>query len=228
MFYATTQTMQKLDDVAIKSGLEILQMMELAGWHMLTLFSQLMINNNSNVSIVCGKGNKGGDGLSTARHLVNHGYNVQVILVDNELNKNSQHQLNLLTHTNVSIINLPDTYDLTKSNVIIDALIGYNINRPPKDHYKRAIDSINQTNTQVISYDIPTGIDPSTGKIFDPSIKATTTLMLALPKFFLKTNAAPTAGEVYLADIGIPEGMYDKVKVGSRIKFPPSGLLHLS
>ncbi len=47
----------KLDSLAVENGLEIRQMMELAGWHMLEVFQRLGISKDRKVIVVCGKGN---------------------------------------------------------------------------------------------------------------------------------------------------------------------------
>ena len=63
-------------------------------------------------------------------------------------------------------------------------------------------------NTKIISLDIPSGLNPDTGKEQKPTIKADYTLTLALPKKGLKNSK-----KVYLANIGIPNKLYKKLSL---------------
>ncbi len=57
--------------------------------------------------------------------------------------------------------------------------------------------------------DVPSGVDTTTGTIFDPAIKATATMMLALPKAGLRFPGLETqVGELHLADISVPPSLY--------------------
>ncbi len=58
MYFSSAKEMEKLDELAVAHGLEIRQMMELAGWHILGFFDELDINNDKSVVIVCGRGYK--------------------------------------------------------------------------------------------------------------------------------------------------------------------------
>ena len=85
--------MGRLDRLAISYGLEILQMMELAGFHMISVFRKSRIPKSKKIVILVGVGNKGGDGLSSARHLYNHGWrNITIIMVRRRITKPSAHQ----------------------------------------------------------------------------------------------------------------------------------------
>ncbi len=219
MYYATSDDMARLDKLAVESGLEIRQMMELAGWHMLGLFEQANITVGSSVAVVVGKGNKGGDGLSAARHLINHGYEVTIYLLERGISLYAQHHLDLLLKMDTNIHDYEgqsfDEYD-----VIIDSLIGYRLKGEPRGNYKNAVSSINESSAKVISYDLPTGVDATTGEVIGQSVKADYTLTLALAKKAL-TNSENSRqfGRVLLADIGIPKYIYDQLSLGSRPGF---------
>jgi NAD(P)H-hydrate epimerase len=91
-------------------------------------------------------------------------------------------------------------------DVIIDALIGYGIKGNPQDRFASLIRQANKTKqkgAKIVSLDIPSGIDPNTGEIYDPAIDADYTVTLALPKTGLRKLK-----NVYLANIGIPNKVY--------------------
>jgi len=233
MYYASEKEIEKLDDLAVVNGLQIRQMMELAGWQMVTLFNILKLAKNEKVVIVCGKGNKAGDGLSAARHLINHGYQAKVILVDTNLKPDPKHHLELLAKMGGQIISYKSDRVkaeklITEADVIIDALIGYHLQDNPRSRYAAVINFINNLNKKVIAYDIPTGIDATTGKCRQPCINSWVTLTLAIPKRAVLNKAAKKmSGRVYLADIGIPGFLYDKVAENSRPNFTSRGIVKI-
>ncbi len=61
----------------------------------------------------------------------------------------------------------------------------------------------------ILSLDLPSGLDATTGQAHDPTIRASATLTLALPKTGLRApGASAYVGELYLADIGVPPALY--------------------
>ncbi len=90
------------------------------------------------------------------------------------------------------------------------------------------INIINKVKGDVITYDIPSGVDASTGECLEPCIKAYATLSLALPKHVFDTkNGQAKSGKVYIADIGISDFLYDQIKKNSRPDFMPKGIIKI-
>lgn len=230
MNYATREEMRRLDRLAVNNGLQIRQMMELASWHILSLFNELEIENKEKVCVVVGKGNKGGDGICAARHLINHGYEVNLMLVSKKLVKDAKHQMSLFEKMQVNKLFYVNNKKhaeniLSKSDLIIDEMIGYNLEGAPRKNYADIINLVNHSGKKVIAYDIPTGIDATTGECFEPHIKADFTLTLALPKkAFKKRKASSASGRIFLADIGIPSFIYEKISKGIRPRFNDSDI----
>ncbi len=226
-YYASSEKMAKLDELAVSAGLEIRQMMELAGWHMLNTFDTASIKPISSVAIFVGKGNKGGDGLSAARHLINHGYNVDVFMLEPEISVDSHHHLKLLEKMDAKIQKFTNQ-SLGGYDVVIDSLIGYRLNGSPRGVYPGAVKQINSTNAVVISYDLPTGIIASDGSTPGEVIKADYTLMLALAKQAVSIpKSRQLMGKIVVADIGIPSYLYDQIKQNSRPDFASNGLIEI-
>ncbi len=78
----------------------------------------------------------------------------------------------------------------------------------------------NEQRCPVLALDTPSGVDSTTGKVFQPAIQATATLTLAMPKVGMQEEkAAKQVGELYLADISVPPELYAedslKLKVGA-------------
>jgi len=225
MYYATAQEMEKLDRLVVEQGLEIRQMMELAGWHMVSLFDNLKISKHTNILVVVGKGNKGGDGLCAARHLVNYGWNVKILLLSRAISKDSAHHLKLLEKMQVSIKDFSKSKESIKQcDILVDALIGYHLDGTPRGVFKEAIQEMNNSGKNIISYDLPSGIDPDTGECLEFCIQAFATLSLVMPKKLFETEQGKAkSGHIFVADIGIPTFLYDQIAPGSRPVFDTAG-----
>lgn len=225
MYYATAKEMESLDRHAVASGLEIRQMMELAGWHIIALLKRMKIPKNAHIVVVVGKGNNGGGGLSAARHLANHGRKVSVIALSKRMSKDAKHHLALIKKMKIPLTyfssNEAKAREIIRdADVLIDALLGYHVDGSPRGAYKKVITIMNEAEKKIISYDIPSGIDATSGDCHEPCIRAETTLTVALPKkAFLGKRIRRFSKEILLADIGIPAYVYNTVSRGSRPHF---------
>jgi NAD(P)H-hydrate epimerase len=102
---------------------------------------------------------------------------------------------------NLAAVNAPD--------LIIDGIIGYSLKGPPRIPASDMIRWANSRRAPILALDVPSGIDASTGRVFDPAIKASATMTLALPKEGLRQQGAEElVGELYLADISVPPSLY--------------------
>jgi NAD(P)H-hydrate epimerase len=67
----------------------------------------------------------------------------------------------------------------------------------------------NEQGAPILSLDVPSGVDTATGAVFDPAVRATATMTLALPKEGLcAPGVGDQVGELYLADISVPPSLY--------------------
>lgn len=212
MKYLTRKQIKKIDDLAVRNGLEVRQMMELAGWHMLNVFSELRIQKNKKILVAAGIGNNGGDALCAARHLYNNGYkNLHVLLAKASLRSDAFHQLRIVRKMKIPTKLWNKRIILKDYGVIIDGLIGYQLRGNPKKPYDAIIKAINESKAKVISYDIASGLEATSGKAFDPCVFADATLTLHAPKKGLNTREGKKiSGRVFIGDLGIPESFYKK------------------
>jgi NAD(P)H-hydrate epimerase len=78
----------------------------------------------------------------------------------------------------------------------------------------------------ILSLDLPSGLDGNSGQPFDPCIRATKTLTLALPKRGLLAPAARDAtGTLLLADISVPKEVYARLELDPGPLFRQSGII---
>jgi NAD(P)H-hydrate epimerase len=98
--------------------------------------------------------------------------------------------------------------------LLLDALIGYSLRGEPREPIAGFIRTANAAALPRLALDLPSGLDADRGVPLDPTIRADATLTLAWPKAGLLTAAARSVvGDLYLADISVPAGVYRAVGV---------------
>lgn len=161
---------------------------------------------NQKVIIVCGIGNNGGDGLAIARMLSEYGYAIDVVVLRGTGSETNDFKTNLeRLPTKIKITELHDSslWQLDDSALVIDAIFGAGLSRPPEGIYAGAIRKINATGATVIAVDLPSGLrmdSHSDGEI----VEADYTVSFQLPKLaFLFPENAKFVGEWLTLDIGL-------------------------
>jgi NAD(P)H-hydrate epimerase len=202
----TADQMREVDRAMIEDlHIELIQMMENAGRGLACLAISEFAPTA--VTVLAGPGGNGGGGMVAARHLVNRGRSVTVVLSAPEtLTTVPAHQADILSRMGVTVTDRPQDADL-----VVDALIGYSLRGNPHGRTAELIEWANAQSAPVLALDTPSGLDVTTGVAGTPCINATATLTLALPKVGL-LDAAPV-GELYLADISVPSIVYRRMGV---------------
>jgi NAD(P)H-hydrate epimerase len=187
------------------------------------------------VVILAGGGNKGGAGLCAARHLVNWGVAAEPVFgeIESEVSFATRRQLNTLRAIGVverdeemSEIDLEDR--LAGSELIIDALIGYGLEGPPSGLAAALTELAVASGRPTLAVDVPTGVSATTGEVHSPAIRATTTLILDLPKVgVLEARCRPCVGELYLADLGIPRVIHERMGIRAAGLFSEGPIVRL-
>jgi NAD(P)H-hydrate epimerase len=214
----STNQMKQVDKIAVeKYGIQLIQMMENAGRSLAKLTKLLLGNSvlNRHIIIVSGKGNNGGGGLVSARHLSNWGAKVTLMLPEEPLLGVPEIQRKIIQNLPIERkIGQKAFHEISSSNaqMILDTMIGYGLKANPKGWIASMIKKINSLKTMVLALDNPSGLDASTGKIHSPCIQASATMTLALPKAgILKKETRNVVGSLYLCDIGIPNVLYKEI-----------------
>jgi len=228
--YVTAEEMRRIDDVTIREfQVDVLMLMENAGRATATLAARMLQGTTIGKRVAClvGGGNNGGDGMVAARHLANWGADVKVIVgtTKDKMKDIPLEQLHILEKMGVPI--LSTEYALRDYELLIDGLIGYGLEGNPRDRIAMIIKDANASGRPILGLDLPSGMNATTGEAYDPCIKATTTLTLALPKTgFLAPGALPYVGDLYLADISIPRKVYQSFGQQNTL-FPNDTLLKI-
>ena len=211
----TAAEMREKDRYTIEEvGVPGVVLMENAGIAAFRIIQQELDNiNDPVVYVFCGKGNNGGDGFVIARHLWNEGIYVRVMCIAEEdsIVGDARINLNILRNMNMPIEmirSLDDLGDLENEppDLLVDALLGSGINGPVRGFASEVIDYINKNlDTKIVSVDLPSGLNASSGEAPGKAIRANITVTMALPKYcHVLYPARNYVGELYVADIGIP------------------------
>ena len=184
--------------------------MEAAGWQIARLVDRP-------AAVVCGVGNNGGDGLAAARHLKRWGRLVSVCCIDpSRFRDAAAQELDALNKIGVEVT---DQLRLERAEVVVDAILGTGLSRPPEGKFAEWIEAINDSGKQIISVDIPSGFDAEAGVAYAPIVKADTTITFGLPK----PGLLKVGGRVLVIDIGVPTEAYEAVGVNMPQDFFANG-----
>lgn len=198
----------------------LMQMMENAGRSLAEQARRLLGGDvrSAQVVVLAGRGGNGGGGLTAARRLSIWGAEVIVFLgaARGEFQGVPLHQLNILDHMGVLVRDAPSAVPtdaaLRSADLVLDALIGYSLAGRPREPVASLIRTANAADTPLLALDIPSGLNGDSGQAYDPTIRATTTLTLALPKSGLtQPSAREWVGNLFLADISVPEPVYRRL-----------------
>jgi len=219
----TAAEMREVDRIAVEElGLTLLQMMENAGRNLALAVRR---RTDGPVTVLAGDGGNGGGGLTAARHLANHGTDVDVVLDRDpeELDGAAAHQYSLVDGMDIPVRVGPGAVGPTDGRTLVDALVGYGLSGPLKGAAAGIVEAI-PAGSSVVALDVPTGVDATTGEASGVAVDPDLTVTLALPK----TGLDPAAYELLVADIGIPAVGYRETGVDYRSPFDGTYLVALS
>ncbi len=203
-----------LDQRAMQElGMPGVVLMENAGRGIAELLLSLGVRGR--VTICCGRGNNGGDGLVIARHLENAGTALTVLLFarPEEVAGDAAINFHILRRggfpvQTVEPASLDDRWlrqQLAGADWIVDALFGSGLTGPLRPPFDRIVTAINDSQVRVLAVDIPSGLDCDTGQPLGPTVRAHhTATVAALKKGFLEPAAQPWLGQVHVIDMGVP------------------------
>ena len=189
------------------------------------LQQQLGALRGKTVTILCGKGNNGGDGFVVARLLHKQQANVHVLTMApvTELSRDAASMYRKLVRTSGKTLlkpfsSAPQTQSILQdSDIIIDALLGTGLSASITGRYADAIERITQAQRLTVAVDLPSGIHADTGAVLGRAVKADLTVTFGLPKLGLFQNQGiDHAGRVEIVDIGIPPAYVEAIE--SRIR----------
>jgi ADP-dependent NAD(P)H-hydrate dehydratase / NAD(P)H-hydrate epimerase len=233
----TALEMSKADKAAIEDlRIGEVRLMELAGSEAAAIILKAIEKNDNPESctflVVCGKGNNGGDGFVVARHLLNRGATVDVVLLCSEetlkpVNREGYLILDAFSHYNEHLRIFHGIEDAlcsvteTSYDVLIDGILGTGLRlthsgETLQEPIGTAITLLNtlrmNSGALIAALDVPSGLDATTGLSASPAVIADLTITMAFLKTGFFFNEGPLhCGDLHTADISIPRFIAEPV-----------------
>ncbi|MCL5037733.1 MAG: NAD(P)H-hydrate dehydratase [Chloroflexi bacterium] len=220
----TAGEMRELDRLTIEElGLPGVVLMENAGRavyrFLMDQYSDLALEG---ATIICGPGSNGGDGFVVGRLLMNLGFPVRLFFIGDpsKVKGDAAVMMKLFIEMggDMSLLSTDDdieilTESLLNNPVTIDAIFGTGLAKPVKGFYAKIIETVNFFSHVTIAVDLPSGIDSDRGKILGTAVMADHTVTMGgLKAGLLLYPGAANAGQIHIAEIGIPVKFFDRVE----------------
>ena len=209
---------RELERLAIESGTDVYKLMLRAGE---AAFKSLIKRWSTirEITVCCGKGNNGGDGLVIARLAHKQGFRVTVYSLIPPANYRgpAAQAAKACEKQGLSIQPFPIPLSF-KRGLIVDALLGSGFQGEIKSPYSEIITAINKAKRSVLAVDVPSGINVDTGEVQTTAVKADLTITFIGLKQGLYTARAPAyCGEVVLASLDLPSTLFSQIKTHTQL-----------
>jgi len=179
------------------------------------------------VAVLCGRGNNGGDGFVVARTLIQRGIDAAVFVIGSvaDVRGDARTNLDILGRLGITVVEISDeqTWELHFSEIsqctlIVDAIFGTGLASPLGGMMETIVADVNASGIPIVSIDLPSGLSADTPHLIGDCVDASMTVTLAAPKVPLVLPPGEAhAGDVVIADIGIPSDVIDGLE-GPRIE----------
>lgn len=193
--------MRFLEEKSERQGISKLQLMENAGKCIYTVIKERFPDlKGKKVLVACYHGNNSGDGFVVARYLCEE-CETDVLFVGDEtkFKEEAKDNFKKIEHNDLVQLMVEPEQLAFDYDIIIDALLGTGSSGKLKEPISSLIDRINESAAFKISIDIPSGLDPDTGEVFDKMIGAD----LIVTFHDLKNGLEKFKDKVIIVDIGL-------------------------
>jgi len=218
MKLVTAEQMRELDRSAIRErGITGMQLMERAGRAVALCAGELIEKKRMRRSalIFAGKGNNGGDAFVAARYLEGAGVRTRTILLGDrkEFKSDALENLKRLERSGAEIVSAATLGELEEAgetaprfDLVIDGILGTGVKGNVSGYPAEAIFYIGGLYSTVVSIDVPSGLDATSGRVCGVAVRASVTVAMGLPKIGLVAgDGMEHSGRILVADIGLPE-----------------------
>src|SRR5260370_24235380 len=208
-----------------KSGIRSYPLMKRAGEAVANGIVERFPESTTDVLVVAGKGNNGGDGLVGALRLKRDGFGVRAVLLGRaqDLKGDAARAHADFRSVGGEVIEAGDAAKLDaaassrRPSAVIDAIFGTGLNAEVKDAPRRAIEIIDSFGVPIVAVDIASGVNADTGAIMGAAVRAALTVTFGFAKFgHVSYPGAERCGELRIVDIGFAKDAIDEIAPGGR------------
>lgn len=228
MFCPTVKEMKSIDKRAITQyGIPGLVLMENAGRGVVKVIESCFdLSGSPKVMIVCGTGNNGGDGMVVSRHLqAAGGLPVCFLLGKKEkVRGDAKTNLDILEKTGFRVIEMENsitrefTECLEQSSLVVDAIFGTGFEGKLGGLEARVVEKMNSSALPIVAIDCPSGVNSDDGRVEGLCVNARVTVTMCLPKSgLLLYPGRKSVGELWVADIGVPDSIIGEAGLLSQV-----------
>lgn len=219
---------QIIEAEAVQAGIPTLLLMEQAARAVADLTLKLLSSGDYlSVSILCGAGNNGGDGYAAARLLLDCVPDLRLYESASAADNQGDARLNRQACLKLGMIPHPLQEFTPRPGLIIDAVFGsgFKADRPVDPEFRSLAMAVNTARTHyhacVLSVDLPSGIEASSGRASESVITADETLTFILPKIGLVSYPGRKfAGRVTVSNLGLPASFLEKTWIDKNLHSP--------
>lgn len=200
--YRPEQVREFEAEAAERAGIDLWELMQRAGaaaWEAL----QAELGQQAAITVLCGRGNNGGDGYVLASLAKQAGYSVRVCASGFPHSNDARRALQLWLDVDGEVEALPDWQD-GETDWLVDALLGTGVQNDVHGELLDCIASVNESALPVLAIDVPSGLHADTGEVLGVAIHASLTVtFVGMKRGLLTGQAADYVGHLYFSDLGI-------------------------
>jgi NAD(P)H-hydrate epimerase len=216
--------MREADRFTIEEiGIPSLVLMENAGRQVVAAMETAYSDElEGRVAVLCGRGNNGGDGFVVARTLLQRGIDTAVFVIGtlSDVRADARTNLDILGRLGVTVVEIADEQswelhfsEISQCTLVVDAMFGTGLKAPLGGMLETVVADINASSLPIVAIDLPSGLSADSPQPIGDCVTASMTVTLAAPKLPLVLPPGEAhAGEVVIADIGIPYEVIDGVE----------------
>src|SRR5918999_4864567 len=216
--------MREADRFTIEDiGIPSLVLMENAGRQVVAAIEAAFESRlEGRVAVLCGRGNNGGDGFVVARTLAQRGIDAAVFVIGAvaDVRGDARTNLDILGRLGVTVVEVNDEQawelhfsEISQCTLIVDAVFGTGLNSKVSGMLETVVADLNASGIPIVAIDLPSGMSADTPHLIGATIDASMTVTLAAPKLpLVLLPAEANAGDVVIADIGIPLEVIESVE----------------
>jgi len=220
----TAAQMREADRYTIDEiGIPSLVLMENAGRQVVAAIEAAYESHlDGRVAVLCGRGNNGGDGFVVARTLLQRGIETSVFVIGTlaDVRGDARTNLDILGRLGVTVVEIADEQswelhfsEISQCSLIVDAILGTGLKAAVAGMMETVIADMNASDIPIVAVDLPSGLSADTPRLIGDCVDASLTVTLAAPKLPLVLPPGEAyAGDVVIADIGIPYEVIESVE----------------